>query len=98
VTTQVNDDPSLLDGPIGFAVNVCAADHSDIDALRQRLPGLLVFARTFYANILEVEFGVSLGGFPQPARDRAARLDADLKRREKEPAARRLIMTRDRVG
>lgn len=74
------DDPALLDPPLGFAVNVTkAGGHDEAEALR-RLPGLLQFARTFAAVLLEQAFDTPVAGFPLPARtiaaDLATKLDA----------------------
>jgi hypothetical protein len=78
----LNDDPALLRRPLGFAVRINRAENLDVDATRQRLPGLLKFARTFIAEILEKEFDTLIVGFPVPARARAAGLTARLKRED----------------
>lgn len=89
----LRDDPALLRRPLGFAGRVNAAEDTDLDDLRERLPGLLKFARTFVAEILEQEFDTPLAGFPIPARDHAATLGARLKRERASAAAQRLVMS-----
>lgn len=90
----LNDDPALLRGPIGFAIGINNAEDLNVKEARQRLPGLLKFARTFAAELLEKEFGTPLTGFPIPARARAAALSARLKPDGPASiAARRLVMT-----
>lgn len=51
----LNDDPALLHRPIGFAVGINTAEDLDVDAARRRLPGLLRFARTFIAEVLDAQ-------------------------------------------
>lgn len=90
----LNDDPALLHRPIGFAVSINTAEDLDVDAARRRLPGLLRFARTFIAEILEKEFDTPVAGFPTPARARAAGLSARLKRAGPgSEAAQRFVMS-----
>ncbi|MCP9491534.1 MAG: hypothetical protein MSC31_16915 [Solirubrobacteraceae bacterium MAG38_C4-C5] len=89
----LKDDPALLRRPLGFAGRVNAAEDADLDDLRERLPGLLKFARTFVAEILAQEFNTPLAGFPIPARARAAALGARLKRERASPEAQRLVMS-----
>lgn len=90
----LRDDPALLRGPLRFAARISEDDEFDVDAARQRLPGLLKFARTFFGELLEKEFATTLTGFPVPARGRAAALTARLKReRDATVAGRRLVMT-----
>jgi hypothetical protein len=88
----LTDDPALLRRPLGFAERVNAAEEADLGDLRERLPGLLKFARTFVAEILEQEFDTPLAGFPIPARSRAAALSARLKRERAPAEAQRLVM------
>ena len=88
----LNDDPALLRRPLGFAVRVNRAENLDVDATRQRLPGLLKFARTFIAEILEKEFDTPIVGFPVPARARAAGLTARLKREDPNSLASLLLV------
>jgi hypothetical protein len=85
----LKDDPALLRGPTGFAVRVNHAVALDVGDARRRLPGLLKFARTFIAVVLEAEFDTPIAGFPRPARERAAALSARLKRDQ--PASRRAL-------
>lgn len=88
----LTDDPALLRRPLGFAGRVNAAADADLDDLRDRLPGLLKFARTFVAEILEQEFDTPLAGFPIPARARTAALGARLRRERASAEAQRLVM------
>jgi hypothetical protein len=89
----LRDDPAILRGPLGFAIRVNrSTSDEELAAARKRIPGLLMFARTFAGQLLEEEFGVSLAGFPIPARTRAAALSARLKREPDAAAARRLVM------
>lgn len=90
----LKDDPAFLRRPVGFAVGINTAESLDVDEARQRLPGLLKFARTFAGELLEKEFDTPLTGFPVPARAKAAGLSTRLKRATPESvAARRLVMT-----
>ena len=89
----LSDDPALLRRPLGFAKRVNDANDADLDDLRERLPGLLKFARTFVAEILEQEFNTPLAGFPTPARARAAALSARLKRDGAPAEAQLLVMS-----
>lgn len=90
----LNDDPALLHRPIGFAVGINTAEDLDVDAARRRLPGLLRFARTFIAEVLEKEFHTPIAGFPIPARSRAAGLSVRLKRDAPgSEAAQRFVMS-----
>ena len=89
----LSDDPALLRRPLGFAERVNAAADSELDDLRERIPGLMKFARTFVAEVLEQEFDTPLAGFPIPARARVAGLGARLKRARASPEAQRLVMS-----
>jgi hypothetical protein len=90
----LQDDPALLRGPIGFAARINADKELDVDAARQRLPGLLMFARTFIGLVLEEEFDTPLAGFPMPARTRAAGLSSRLRHAAPaSEAAQRFVMS-----
>lgn len=89
----LNDDPEFLRRPLGFAVGINNAESLDVEEARQRLPGLLKFARTFAGELLEKEFDTQLTGFPDPARDKAAALSARLKRDGPEAVAAWLLVT-----
>ncbi len=86
------DDPKILRGPIKFAGNVNEAADLDVDAMQEKVPGLLQFAKTFIAQILEQEFEIKAGGYPIPTRERAAALTVRLKDQPEEAATRSLIM------
>lgn len=75
----LNDDPKLLGGPLRFARKVNKG-KLDTDEAKEKLPGLLTFAKTFAAVLLDKEFDTSLGGFPTPARQKAAEVASRLHR------------------
>jgi hypothetical protein len=86
------DDPTILDRPIGFAFGVNRDDDLDVGKQRDRLAGLLRFVRTFASQLLGEEFGTTIEGYPQPARDRTAELRSNLRGRGDATAgARRLL-------
>lgn len=93
----LKDDPRLLDGPIGFAVRINQEEAADVDAARKRIPGLMQFARTFIAELLEREFELRPTGFPNPTRERVAALTARHRAEGKQssPAQRLLVVIID---
>ncbi len=88
----LDDNPKLLDPPIGFAVPINRWDELDVAFQRNRLAGLLRFVRTFASELFEVEFSTTIEGYPEPARTRTSELRAKLRPQgEASATARRLL-------
>jgi hypothetical protein len=87
MTKGLADDPKLLQGPKVFAARVNAGDL-DLDDAYEKGHGFRQFATTFIPQVLDAEFGVEPGGFPEPSRAKAAELAVD---HEGDKGAQRLL-------
>ncbi len=87
------DDPVLLRGPIGFAVDLNREEAIDPPEQRERLPGLLRFVRTFAGELLEKDFGTTIEGYPHAARGKTDDLRVRLRDQGVASAPARKLLT-----